>query len=179
MTVLTDADLYLRGARTPLASWEEYARGAAGAAMRRSPGVAVAVFPNQPERAVYNNALLERDLVPAERADALDAMEAAYAAAGVTRYAAWVHESDRAVVTHQAHTVLAAQEPELQAVDGWDSIRAWMDRLVALRVERQGCGGCAVARWSGSSPRPTSRRLRSLRCPLTAGSTTSARGWWP
>ncbi len=28
MTVLTDADLYLRGAETLLASWEEYARGA-------------------------------------------------------------------------------------------------------------------------------------------------------
>jgi hypothetical protein len=28
MTVLTDADLYLRGAATLLASWEEYARGA-------------------------------------------------------------------------------------------------------------------------------------------------------
>jgi hypothetical protein len=33
MTVLTDADLYLRGAETLLASWEEYARGATGAAV--------------------------------------------------------------------------------------------------------------------------------------------------
>jgi ribosomal protein S18 acetylase RimI-like enzyme len=97
MTALTDADLYLRGAQTLLASWEEYARGATAAAVRRSPGVAAAVFPNQPERAVYNNALLQRDLAPAERADALDAMEAAYAAAGVTRFAAWVHESDQAM----------------------------------------------------------------------------------
>jgi ribosomal protein S18 acetylase RimI-like enzyme len=96
MTGLTDADLYLRGAETLLASWEQYARGAAGAAVQRSPGVAAAVFPNEPERAVYNNALLERDLAPAERADALDAMEAAYAAAGVTRFAAWVHERDGA-----------------------------------------------------------------------------------
>jgi GNAT superfamily N-acetyltransferase len=90
-------DLYLRGAETLLASWEEYARGATGAAMQRCPGVAIAVFPSEPERAVYNNALLERDLAPAERADALDAMEAAYAAAGVTRFAAWVHESDQAM----------------------------------------------------------------------------------
>lgn len=97
MTVLTNADLYLRGAETLLASWEEYARGATGAALQRSPGVATAVFPNEPERAVYNNALLERDLAAAERADALDAMEAAYAAAGVTRFAAWVHESDEAM----------------------------------------------------------------------------------
>ncbi len=95
--VLTDADLYLRGAETLLASWEEYARGATGAAVHRFPGVAIAVFPNEPERAVYNNALLERDLAAAERADAIDAIEAAYAAAGVTRFAAWVHESDEAM----------------------------------------------------------------------------------
>ena len=97
MTVVTDTDLYVRGAETLLASWDEYARWATGAAVRRSPGVAAAVFPNEPERAVYNNALLERDLAATERAQALDAMEAAYAAAGVTRFAAWVHESDEAM----------------------------------------------------------------------------------
>src|SRR5919202_869551 len=37
----------------------------------------------------------------------------------------------RAVVAHQADTVLAAQEPQLRALDGWDSIRARLDRLVA------------------------------------------------
>jgi ribosomal protein S18 acetylase RimI-like enzyme len=99
MTVLTDADLclYLRGAETLLGSWEEYVRGATGAAVRRFPGVAIAVFPTGPERAVYNNAFLERDLAAAERADALDAVEATYAAAGVTRFAAWVHERDQAM----------------------------------------------------------------------------------
>jgi len=97
--VLTDADLYLRGAETLLASWEEYARGATGAAVQRLPGVATAVFPNEPERAVYNNALVDRDLAAAERAHALDAMEAAYAAAGVTSFAAWVHESNHAIRT--------------------------------------------------------------------------------
>ena len=97
MTVLTDADLYRRGATTLLASWEKYARGATGAAVQRSPGVATAVFPNEPERAIYNNALLERDLTAAERADALDAMEVVYATAGVTRFAAWVHERDQAM----------------------------------------------------------------------------------
>ena len=97
MTVLTDVDLYRRGAETLLGSWEEYARGANGAAVRHFPGVGVAVFPNEPERAVYNNALLERDLAAAERADALEAMEATYAAAGVTRFAAWVHERDQAL----------------------------------------------------------------------------------
>jgi ribosomal protein S18 acetylase RimI-like enzyme len=94
---LTDTDLYLRGTETLLASWEEYARGATGAAVQRHPGVAAAVFPNEPELGVYNNALLERDLTAAERAHALDAMEAAYVAAGVTRFAAWLHESDQAM----------------------------------------------------------------------------------
>jgi len=97
---MPDAELYLRGAGTLLASWEEYARGASRAAVHRSPGVAIAVFPDGPERAFYNNALLGRDLTASERATAVDATEGAYAAAGVTRFAAWVHESDEA--TRQA-----------------------------------------------------------------------------
>jgi ribosomal protein S18 acetylase RimI-like enzyme len=90
----TDDDLYVRGAATLLASWEEYARGSTGAALNRLKGVSAAVFPSGPERAVYNNALLDRELGSSERAAAVDAMEAAYNSAGVTRYAAWVHESD-------------------------------------------------------------------------------------
>ena len=50
----------------------------------------------------------------------------------------------RAVVAHQADRLLAGQEPQLQALDSWAAIRAWFDRLVALQVERQGCGGCPV-----------------------------------
>ncbi len=91
---MTDDDLYTRGAATLLASWEEYARGAPGASLSRLGGVAAAVFPRGPERGVYNNALLDRDLGPTKRAAAVDAMEAAYRSAGVDRYAAWVHESD-------------------------------------------------------------------------------------
>src|SRR5206468_2507717 len=72
-------------------------RGADGAAVHRLPGVAAAVFPAEPERAVYNNALLECDMGPGERSDALDAMETVYAAAGIARFAAWVHESDQAM----------------------------------------------------------------------------------
>ena len=56
----TALDLYTRGAATLLAAWEEYARGSAGAAVRRLEGVSAAVFPCEPERAVYNNALLDR-----------------------------------------------------------------------------------------------------------------------
>jgi ribosomal protein S18 acetylase RimI-like enzyme len=91
---ITDRDLYARGTETLLASWEEVARGSSGAALLRADGVAVAVFPEEPERGVYNNALLARNLGATERARAVDAMQAAYSAAGIERYAAWVHESD-------------------------------------------------------------------------------------
>ena len=104
------ADLYRRGRDTLLASWEEYARGAAAgaAAVHRLPGVAAAVFPDEPERAVYNNALLERYLGAADRAGALDAMEAVYAEGGVARFAAWVHEGDepmRAELERRGYTL--------------------------------------------------------------------------
>src|SRR5215212_9940124 len=97
MTESSAAELYRRGAATLVASWETYARGAPGAAVQRSPGVIAAVFPYEPERCVYNNALLERDLGSAERANALEAMAAVYAAAGVRRFAAWVQENDTAM----------------------------------------------------------------------------------
>ena len=67
MSELTADNLYQRGAATLLAAWQEHARGTDGAAVRRYPGVAVAVFPRGPERGVYNNALPERDLGPARR----------------------------------------------------------------------------------------------------------------
>jgi GNAT superfamily N-acetyltransferase len=97
VTLLTDTDLYVRGAETLIASWEAIARGSRGAAVLRTSGVAAAVFPAGPEGGIYNNALLERDLGPAGRYDAVVAMEAAYASAGVDRFAAWVHESDEAM----------------------------------------------------------------------------------
>jgi GNAT superfamily N-acetyltransferase len=145
MTPTTDDDLYIRGAGTLLASWEEYARGSAGAALRRLDGVSAAVFPSDPERAVYNNALLDRDLGRTERAAAVDAMEAAYNSAGVDRYAAWGHESDdgmRAELSGRGYAVgestramgmslddiaLAPPEVELQPLD-------WADYLEYLRI---------------------------------------------
>jgi hypothetical protein len=53
---VNDRSLYDRGAATLVASWEQYAGGSDGAAVVRAAGVAAAVFPAQPERAVYNNA---------------------------------------------------------------------------------------------------------------------------
>jgi GNAT superfamily N-acetyltransferase len=97
MRVRSDFDLYLRGTATLIASWEEYARAARSAAVVRAPGVAIAIFPSEPERSLYNNSLFERYLAPPQRADAIDAMEAAYAQAGIARFAAWVHETDVAM----------------------------------------------------------------------------------
>jgi GNAT superfamily N-acetyltransferase len=86
--------LYRRGVETLAACWTAFARGSASAAVRRLPGVVAAVFPEAPERDVYNNAVLEHGLGARGRTDALDAMEAAYAAAGIPGFAAWVHETD-------------------------------------------------------------------------------------
>lgn len=85
---------------TLVASWEEYARGSTGAAVRRATGVTIGVFPNEPECAVYNNALLERGLTASERAEAIDAMEGTYATAGIAGFTAWVHERDQAMRDH-------------------------------------------------------------------------------
>jgi GNAT superfamily N-acetyltransferase len=91
---MRDVELLQRGEATLLASWDAYAQACPSASLHRFPGVGVGVFPEGPERSVYNNALLERGLDRAGRATALDAMVAAYDEAGVGAFAAWVHESD-------------------------------------------------------------------------------------
>jgi ribosomal protein S18 acetylase RimI-like enzyme len=104
----SDQELYRRGAETLLASWEAYAQGSPGATVHREDGVAIALFPHPPERILYNNAVLERGMGPARRARAVQAMAAAYQAAGIDRYAAWVHETDeplRAELTGRGYTV--------------------------------------------------------------------------
>src|SRR5215216_1894146 len=95
---MTDRRLYDRGTATAVACWEHFARATEGAGVIHAPGVAAAVFPSGPERTIYNNAVLERDLESAERAAAIAAMEDAYAAAGVGGFAAWVHETDIALI---------------------------------------------------------------------------------
>jgi ribosomal protein S18 acetylase RimI-like enzyme len=123
---LSDGELYLRSTETLLASWEEYARGAVGAELQRLDGVAAAVFRDEPERGVYNNALLERDLAAARRAAAIDAMEAAYTEARISRFAAWVHEREtplRRDLERRGYTVDT-------------TTRAMGIRLARLRVRR-------------------------------------------
>jgi ribosomal protein S18 acetylase RimI-like enzyme len=116
----TDDDLYRRGAENCLASWEAYARGSDGAVVLRFPAAAAAVFPDGPERTVFNNALLERGLDAEERARAVADVEAAYAAAGVDRFAAWVHETDaamRADLGERGYTVDTTTRAMGMAVD--------------------------------------------------------------
>jgi hypothetical protein len=90
----TDRQLYDRAVATLAASWEAIASGSSGGRVLRLQGALVAVFPEEPERAIYNNAVLARELPPAGRAAAIEAMESAYAAAAVETYAAWAHECD-------------------------------------------------------------------------------------
>src|SRR5512147_2450583 len=90
----TEDDLYRRASRTLLASWGVDARGSAGAELVLSDGSAAAVFPTEPERSIYNNALLDRGLGRAKRRRAIDGIRSVYAEAGVDRYAVWAHESD-------------------------------------------------------------------------------------
>ncbi|MGH2551549.1 MAG: GNAT family N-acetyltransferase [Thermomicrobiales bacterium] len=96
MTQFTDTELYDRGIQTLIASWETFADGSEGAEIRRLPGVTAALFPGEPERSVFNNAVLTCDT---SAVDAVDAAATAYAEAGITHYAAWIHENDREMKT--------------------------------------------------------------------------------
>ena len=94
---MTDADLYDRGIRTLVSSWQLITRGPRGARIKTCRGGAAAVFPVDPERGIYNNAVVDRVLAPAARIETLAAIEAAYTAAHVDRFSVWVHESDDAM----------------------------------------------------------------------------------
>ena len=81
--------------RTAAACWKALARFTPGAAVHHLPHVSAAVFPDEPERSIYNNAIFARELTPTQRAEAIEATEELYVAAGVGRFAAWTHESDQ------------------------------------------------------------------------------------
>lgn len=99
---LTDRELYRRGIATLVASWEAYARGTAGR-VEHLPGAMAAVFPSGPERLVYNNAVVDRELPETRRAEAIDAVLATYAGASVDAFAIWVHERDAALQSDLEH----------------------------------------------------------------------------
>ena len=101
------SDLYARGAATPrLVGGVRPRRGRR--ALRRLDGVAAAVFPTGPERAFYNNALLDRDLGPPSARRRWTRWRRPTRPPGSTRYAAWVHESDegmRAELSGRGYTI--------------------------------------------------------------------------
>lgn len=81
---------------TLLRSWEIIAQGSDDAAVLHLGGVHAAVFPSGPERAIYNNAVLEPALGDERGAAAIAAAVSAYADRGIDGFALWVRGSDEA-----------------------------------------------------------------------------------
>jgi ribosomal protein S18 acetylase RimI-like enzyme len=149
MSVPISPNLYERASATLLADWEVCAGASPGAALRREPGVASGVFPHPAERAVLNNAVFERGLPRAEREQAIEAMEAAYAEAGIEHFAAWVHESDaplradmeaRGYQLNEANRMMgmSLDEIRLPRPEVPDLSSAWQGHLDYLAAEEDG-----------------------------------------
>jgi AcrR family transcriptional regulator len=69
--------------------------------------------------------------------------------ADVSKSQLYLYFEDRAallreVVAHSTNLVLAAQEPYLDSLDSWKTIRAWLDWLVQLQKAGGARGGCAI-----------------------------------
>jgi GNAT superfamily N-acetyltransferase len=92
------SELYERQVDTVVASWRAYARYSAGAFVRAVEGASICVFPAEPERGIYNNALLPRGMGAQRCASAVEAMESIYRTASIDRFAAWAHESEAALI---------------------------------------------------------------------------------
>ena len=90
-------------------------------------------------------ACLDRDLAADARAAAVDAMEAAYGAADLERFAAWVHETDTAMAAELVRRGYALAETTL----------AMGMELRNVRVPR---------RRSARGPRPGPSTSRSRTC---------------
>jgi GNAT superfamily N-acetyltransferase len=146
---ISPKNLYKRGVATLLADWEVCAGASPGTALRRDPGVSSGVFPHPAERAVLNNAVFERDLPRAGREQAIEAMEAAYAEAGIEHFAAWVHASDaplRADLEARGYRLSEANRMMGMSLDGIrvprpkvpDLSYAWQDHLDYLAAEEDG-----------------------------------------
>jgi hypothetical protein len=119
---------YRRQAATLVASWEAYARHPRGAYVSWGDGAAICVFPTEPERGVFNNALLERGMDAGQSARAVDAVEAAYRDASIDRYAAWAHESEPTLIAE-----LTTREYRLDTSTREMAMR--LDRLSAPRPD--------------------------------------------
>jgi GNAT superfamily N-acetyltransferase len=129
-----------------LAAWQAVADGTEHAAIVRTEGVIAGVFPHGPEREIYNNALMPRDRDADGRRAAIAALEATYGSAGVTRYAAWVHEGDsalRADMASRGYVIseatramgMAIDTPVVVDVEAELTVGPWPDYLRLLQAE--------------------------------------------
>jgi AcrR family transcriptional regulator len=50
----------------------------------------------------------------------------------------------RAVIAYQTAAILAAQQPELDALDSFEALMRWRDHLVTLQRSRHCAGGCPI-----------------------------------
>jgi ribosomal protein S18 acetylase RimI-like enzyme len=141
---VTDLRLYERGLRTAVACWTAYARTISGGSVHRLPGVDVAVFTAGPERDVFNNAVLHHGLAAPERRAAIEAMAETYADAGVTAYAAWVHDDDTPMLDDLAERGFTHQETTWAMGRALEGVRPsgnlghdasdWLDYLRVLEL---------------------------------------------
>lgn len=92
--MISAGELRERQLRTLVASWSRNATGSRGATVHGEDGARICVFPAHPERDVYNNALVDRDLTTTLVSRAVDAIERHYSEASIDAYAVWSHESD-------------------------------------------------------------------------------------
>lgn len=90
----TDDELRARSAVTLVESWRCLAAGSPGARIVEQDEIAVAVFVREPDRRIYNNAVMA--IGAHDPGAALRAAAATYAEADVEQYAVWVHASDEA-----------------------------------------------------------------------------------
>src|SRR5579862_8251011 len=84
-----------------------------------------------------------------ERGVARTSLDDVIERAQVSKSQLYLYFNDRAallreVVPHNLALVLTAQEPHLDALDGWRAIRAWFDGLVELQANGDGRGGCPI-----------------------------------
>ena len=123
LTVINDADLYVRGMQTLLASWEVYAERRTWRDGLAPPRSGRRRLPERARARGLQQRGARAGSRSSERADAVDAMEAAYEAAGVSHFAAWVHESDMPMRTNLERRGYSIEESTLAMGMPLDHIR--------------------------------------------------------
>ena len=86
-----------------------------------------------------------------ERGVAGTSLDDVRAASGTSKSQLYHYFSDksalvRAVVDRQVSEVLQAQSPELDALDTFEALRRWRDRVVAMNAQVACAGGCPMGR---------------------------------